>query len=265
MQKREKKRALLIELVEIELMYLLRRVDVEIDAGEGSIYHTFRRDIDWHWTSLYDQLSVSDSYLTILFTSLSITRYIHINIHIHINIYTYTHPTKWQTQQRPQKTQRKYLFFSHRLLKLFFPRNPPKRVHINRNKKSKNPTGAPGALTGKDSAVGGLTGGRKPGPANNRSDDDENTVNILPLLLFLLPTRKAAAAATAASSNPVNKKQGMLTSFSFSFLYKYCSPSTEREKKDEENSSLKIRIQLDLDVEIHLTARVKGDITIGLL
>lgn len=56
MQKREKKRALLIELVEIELMYLLRRVDVEIAAGEGSIYHTSRKDIDWHLTSLYDRL-----------------------------------------------------------------------------------------------------------------------------------------------------------------------------------------------------------------
>ncbi|KAL9532654.1 hypothetical protein SMMN14_03134 [Sphaerulina musiva] len=82
---------------------------------------------------------------------------------------------------------------------------------------TKNPTGATGALTGKDSAVGGLTGGRKPGPANNRSDDDEN------------------------------------------------SPDGKGKKKDEESSSLKIRIQLDLDVEIHLTARVKGDITIGLL
>ncbi|KAK5166130.1 uncharacterized protein LTR77_008391 [Saxophila tyrrhenica] len=30
-------------------------------------------------------------------------------------------------------------------------------------------------------------------------------------------------------------------------------------------SSLKIHIQLDLDVEIHLEARIKGDITIGLL
>ena len=36
-------------------------------------------------------------------------------------------------------------------------------------------------------------------------------------------------------------------------------------KKEDDQSSLKIRIQLDLDVEIHLTARVKGDITIGLL
>ncbi|EMF14833.1 uncharacterized protein SEPMUDRAFT_148416 [Sphaerulina musiva SO2202] len=87
---------------------------------------------------------------------------------------------------------------------------------------TKNPTGAAGALTGKDSAVGGLTGGRKPGPANNRSDDDDDDEN-----------------------SPVD--------------------GNGKGKKDEENSSLKIRIQLDLDVEIHLTARVKGDITIGLL
>lgn len=31
------------------------------------------------------------------------------------------------------------------------------------------------------------------------------------------------------------------------------------------DSSLKIKIELDLDVEVHLTARIKGDITIGLL
>lgn len=30
-------------------------------------------------------------------------------------------------------------------------------------------------------------------------------------------------------------------------------------------SSLRINIKLDIDVEVHLTARVKGDITIGLL
>ncbi|KAK4609224.1 hypothetical protein CLAFUW4_14237 [Fulvia fulva] len=34
---------------------------------------------------------------------------------------------------------------------------------------------------------------------------------------------------------------------------------------EEEKSSLKIHIKLDLDVDIHLTARIKGDITIGLL
>jgi hypothetical protein len=38
-------------------------------------------------------------------------------------------------------------------------------------------------------------------------------------------------------------------------------------KKDEDDKkeSLRIHIELDLDVELHLTARVKGDITIGLL
>jgi len=34
---------------------------------------------------------------------------------------------------------------------------------------------------------------------------------------------------------------------------------------EEEKSSLKIKIHLDLDVEVHLTARIKGDIIIGLL
>ncbi|KAF2718280.1 hypothetical protein K431DRAFT_275091 [Polychaeton citri CBS 116435] len=38
-----------------------------------------------------------------------------------------------------------------------------------------------------------------------------------------------------------------------------------QKKKNSDDSSLKIRIELDLEVEVHLTARVKGDITIGLL
>ncbi|ODO10552.1 hypothetical protein I350_01149 [Cryptococcus amylolentus CBS 6273] len=36
-------------------------------------------------------------------------------------------------------------------------------------------------------------------------------------------------------------------------------------RNDEEEHSLKINISLDLLVEVHLTARVKGDVTIGLL
>ncbi|OWZ66053.1 hypothetical protein AYX14_02565 [Cryptococcus neoformans] len=36
-------------------------------------------------------------------------------------------------------------------------------------------------------------------------------------------------------------------------------------KDKEEKGSLRINIALDLDVEVHLTARIKGDITIGLL
>lgn len=38
-----------------------------------------------------------------------------------------------------------------------------------------------------------------------------------------------------------------------------------REKDKDEKQSLRIKISLDLDVEVHLSARVKGDITIGLL
>ena len=41
--------------------------------------------------------------------------------------------------------------------------------------------------------------------------------------------------------------------------------AVEQGKKDQKDSSLKIKIELNLDVEIHLTARIKGDITIGLL
>ena len=36
-------------------------------------------------------------------------------------------------------------------------------------------------------------------------------------------------------------------------------------KKEQKEGSLRIHIDLDLEVEIHLTARVKGDINIGLL
>ncbi|KAK5120362.1 hypothetical protein LTR85_006301 [Meristemomyces frigidus] len=39
----------------------------------------------------------------------------------------------------------------------------------------------------------------------------------------------------------------------------------EKGEPKQKDSSLRIRIELDLEVEIHLTARVQGDITIGLL
>lgn len=39
----------------------------------------------------------------------------------------------------------------------------------------------------------------------------------------------------------------------------------EKGEPKQKDSSLKIRIELDLEVEVHLTARVQGDITIGLL
>lgn len=35
--------------------------------------------------------------------------------------------------------------------------------------------------------------------------------------------------------------------------------------KKKDDSSLKIKIELDLDVQLELHARIKGDITIGLL
>ncbi|KAL1649158.1 hypothetical protein SLS58_001732 [Diplodia intermedia] len=36
-------------------------------------------------------------------------------------------------------------------------------------------------------------------------------------------------------------------------------------KKGEKDSSLKIKIELDLEVEVQIYARVKGDVTIGLM
>jgi hypothetical protein len=36
-------------------------------------------------------------------------------------------------------------------------------------------------------------------------------------------------------------------------------------KEGEKDSSLKIKIELDLEVEVEIYARVKGDVTIGLL
>lgn len=43
------------------------------------------------------------------------------------------------------------------------------------------------------------------------------------------------------------------------------APDAPAPSNDDEKSSLKIKIHLDLDVDVHLTARVKGDIIIGLL
>ena len=40
---------------------------------------------------------------------------------------------------------------------------------------------------------------------------------------------------------------------------------TDRPQKDEKDSSIKIKIELDLEVEVDLYARVKGDVTIGLM
>ncbi|KAK4550224.1 hypothetical protein LTR36_003191 [Oleoguttula mirabilis] len=39
----------------------------------------------------------------------------------------------------------------------------------------------------------------------------------------------------------------------------------EKGEPKQKDSSLRIRIELDLEVEIHLSAKVQGDITIGLL
>lgn len=39
----------------------------------------------------------------------------------------------------------------------------------------------------------------------------------------------------------------------------------DKGEPNQKDSSLKIRIELDLEVEVHLTARVQGDVTIGLL
>ncbi|KXT16373.1 hypothetical protein AC579_5606 [Pseudocercospora musae] len=41
--------------------------------------------------------------------------------------------------------------------------------------------------------------------------------------------------------------------------------SSTQVDKEEKKNSLRINIELDIDIEIHLTARIKGDITIGLL
>ena len=39
----------------------------------------------------------------------------------------------------------------------------------------------------------------------------------------------------------------------------------DRPQKEDGDSSLKIKIELDLEVEVDLYARVKGDVTIGLM
>ncbi|WWC57865.1 uncharacterized protein I303_100400 [Kwoniella dejecticola CBS 10117] len=63
--------------------------------------------------------------------------------------------------------------------------------------------------------------------------------------------------------NPLGKRKKMLSEQIGEENLKHVGKKDGKE--DNDSGSLKIRIQLDLDVEVHLSARVKGDITIGLL
>ncbi|CZT20513.1 uncharacterized protein RCC_06373 [Ramularia collo-cygni] len=85
-----------------------------------------------------------------------------------------------------------------------------------------------------DDAKAGLAGGRK-----------ENS-------LVPAPEGPAAGVLGTAGIPPVGAR-------------KTFDQVQEEKNAKGDKSSLKIRIELDLDVEVHLTARVRGDITIGLL
>ncbi|WWC85569.1 uncharacterized protein L201_000433 [Kwoniella dendrophila CBS 6074] len=86
----------------------------------------------------------------------------------------------------------------------------------------------------------------KPGSPGDDNTEQDTSNAIRDVALNPLGKRKKMLSETIGEENlkNVGKKDG---------------------KEDNDNGSLKIRIQLDLDVEVHLSARVKGDITIGLL
>ncbi|KAK3113662.1 hypothetical protein LTR53_008844 [Teratosphaeriaceae sp. CCFEE 6253] len=86
------------------------------------------------------------------------------------------------------------------------------------------------------------------------------------------PARSATGSAPGSDENgPViaNMSQTEIDALVAKVGYKKYSDMLEAQIRDDikkdEKSSLKIRIELNLDVEVHLTARIKGDIVIGLL
>ncbi|KAK5725244.1 hypothetical protein LTR17_013113 [Elasticomyces elasticus] len=86
-------------------------------------------------------------------------------------------------------------------------------------------------------------------------------------------TETAARASKAAGGKPIkDMTQEEINDLMKSIGYKRYTDLLEeqirddiKKKTEDEKSSLMIRIELNLDVEVHLTARVKGDIVIGLL
>ena len=90
--------------------------------------------------------------------------------------------------------------------------------------------------------------------ATGKADDCHSSAESLDPAKSMLGGRNPAAMTVAdiEKMTPAQQLQAL-------------QESHAQGKKDQKDSSLKIRIELDLDVEIHLTARVKGDIVIGLL
>ncbi|KFZ16037.1 hypothetical protein V501_02433 [Pseudogymnoascus sp. VKM F-4519 (FW-2642)] len=73
------------------------------------------------------------------------------------------------------------------------------------------------------------------------------------------PSDKSANQQVAQQEDGVSEnKDGMKGSIRESRI-------KDRPAKEEEDSSLKVKIELDLEVEVDLYARVKGDVTIGLM
>ncbi|MCJ1477528.1 hypothetical protein MMC13_006200 [Lambiella insularis] len=74
-----------------------------------------------------------------------------------------------------------------------------------------------------------------------------------------LAALQAQANSALSSFQPPKGQDGRVAPFRQSRI-------VDRPKKaDEKDSTLKIKIELDLEVEVDLYARVKGDVTIGLL
>ena len=85
---------------------------------------------------------------------------------------------------------------------------------------------------------------------------------------FLISYPNSTLPSLDAAGNPLQSKKP--TDLTGSELQQKSGEDLVKTVKDADkqgsnDSSLKIKIDLDLDVEVHLTARVKGHIVIGLL
>ncbi|KAH9824491.1 hypothetical protein Tdes44962_MAKER04442 [Teratosphaeria destructans] len=84
-----------------------------------------------------------------------------------------------------------------------------------------------------------------------------------------MPATETAQAPAENGELIKDMRQEQIDSLIKTRGYKAYTGMLEQQIRDDikknEKSSLKIRIELDLEVEVHLTARVKGDVTIGLL
>jgi len=98
------------------------------------------------------------------------------------------------------------------------------------------------------------TGGRKPRKLGQQKGGDDQALAQAPAPA---EPQDISTVNSAASNNNNNGRR---------IVPVHESRIRDRpEKTGEKDSSLKIKIELDLEVEVEIYARVKGDVTIGLL